>query len=253
MISGKNPPVLSMLNSAEKIFKMRRNFRFIFFWGILASVWIIISFAFFFAYLGSPLPYRLFLLYSFILIGFFIGLPILILSPYIILSSSKRTTQFEQFLSTFYPIWVKAKVELFVSSPTGILKSIEMLISEIDDRLTEYDVNPKFPTKYKNYVNTFDFTMKSKRRFATIKIASESDGFSQEELKSLQIESLKMANIFKFKSSLLVVVLENVKNMEERYIDDIASVRCIILGHYRAEFSLNFISPLNKRSLHNKN
>jgi hypothetical protein len=253
MIDGKNPPVLSMLNSAEKIFKMRRNFRFIFFWAILASVWIIISFAVFFAYLILPLPYKLIVLDSFVLLGFFIGLLILILSPYVILSSSKRTTQFEQFLSTFYPIWVKAKVELYVPSPTEIPKSIEMLISEIDDRLTKYDVNPKIPTKYKSSVSVFDFIMKSKRRFATIKIVRESDSFSQEELKSLQRESLKMANIFKFKSSLLVVVLENVKSMEERYIDDMAGVRSIILGYYHSEFSLNFISPLNKHSLHNKN
>ena len=112
MIDGRTPPVLSMLSSAEEIFRMRKKFRFVLLWTVISSLWLLISAILIVSDVILGNHYGPIAQDAFEVILTAIGLPLLLTSPYIIHSSSKGSTKLENFIKEFYPIWVKVRFEL---------------------------------------------------------------------------------------------------------------------------------------------
>ena len=185
MIEGRTPPVLSMLSSAEEIFRMRKKFRFVLLWTITASIWVIISSVLFVSYIVLGKHYGPLALDAFIAILIVIGLPLLLLSPYIIYSSRKGSDRLENFIKEFYPIWIKVRFELSVSPEGDLHDKIISVIENLDDDFKKYTENPTIKKGHSNMNKKFDIIVKGKNRVAVVKIMD----------KDLVTEKLELENM----------------------------------------------------------
>ncbi len=253
MIEGRTPPVLSMLSSAEEIFRMRRKFRFVLLWTITASIWVIISSVLFVSYIILGKHYGPLALDAFIVVLIVIGLPLLLLSPYIIYSSRKGSDRLENFIKEFYPIWIKVRFELSLNLEGDLHDKIISVIENLDDDFKKYTVNPAIKKDQSQISKKFDIIVKGKNRVAAVKIMAGSSVTEKLELENMEREASAIAKMLKVKSATLIVVLTT-QNKESSSVPQISvkpvkGVRTIVVSYDDSGFLVEKVTPLSGRPL----
>ena len=236
MNETKVPPVLSMLNAAKEVFDSRKNFRLIFTYTLLTGVFILIESISFIVYIftiGTKVgAISLDIVVTFILV---LGLPLLILSPFSIYYSRGSVRKFESFVSSFYPIFLGAEVDLFVSNGESLNDSIISIIKSID-RDFERSKN------IKDMSDIFDIILKAKRKVATVAIMNEEYDYSKATLKDVQISAIEVSKIMKKKFCLLIIINNGKNNLNEIELNKFKGLRTIILEKTENGFKLNYVS-----------
>ena len=236
MNETKVPPVLSMLNAAKEVFDSRKNFRLIFTYTFLTGVFILIESISFIVYvftIGTRVgAISLDIVVTFILV---LGLPLLILSPFSIYYSRGSVRKFESFVSSFYPIFLGAEVDLFVSNGESLNDSIISIIKSID-RDFERSKN------IKDMSNVFNIILKAKRKVATVAIMNEEYDYSKAKLKDVQISAIEVSKKMKKKFCLLIIINTGQNNLSEIELNKFKGLRTIILEKTENGFKLNYVS-----------
>ena len=230
------PPVLSMLNAAKEVFDSRKNFRLIFTYTFLTGMFILIESISFIVYIftiGTKVgAISLDIVVTFILV---LGLPLLILSPFSIYYSRGSVRKFESFVSSFYPIFLSAEVDLFVSNGESLNDSIISIIKSID-RDFERAKN------IKDISDVFDIILKAKRKVATVAIMNEEYDYSKAKLKDIQTSAIEVSKKMRKKFCLLIIINTGQNNLNEIELNKIKGLRTIILEKTENGFKLNYVS-----------
>ena len=236
MNETKVPPVLSMLNAAKEVFDSRKNFRLIFTYTFLTGVFILIESISFIVYVFTIRTrvgaISLDIVVTFILV---LGLPLLILSPFSIYYSRGSVRKFESFVSSFYPIFLSAEVDLFVSNGESLNDSIISIIKSID-RDFERSKN------IKDMSNVFNIILKAKRKVATVAIMNEEYDYSKAKLKDIQTSAIEVSKKMRKKFCLLIIINTGQNNLNEIELNKIKGLRTIILEKTENGFKLNYVS-----------
>lgn len=236
MNETKVPPVLSMLNAAKEVFDSRKNFRLIFTYTFLTGVFILIESISFIVYVFTIRTrvgaISLDIVVTFILV---LGLPLLILSPFSIYYSRGSVRKFESFVSSFYPIFLSAEVDLFVSNGESLNDSIISIIKSID-RDFERSKN------IKDISDVFDIILKAKRKVATVAIMNEEYDYSKAKLKDIQTSAIEVSKKMRKKFCLLIIINTGQNNLNEIELNKIKGLRTIILEKTENGFKLNYVS-----------
>lgn len=251
MIEGRTPPVLSMLNSAEEIFRMRKRFRSVLLWAILASIWVIVSSVLLITYAVLGKHYGPFVIDAFVVILFLIGLPLLLMAPNTIYSSLKGSDKLEKFIEEFYPIWIKVRFELSVSPEGDLQDKIISVIENLDDDFEKYTENPTIKNDNLNISKNFDIIVKGKNRVAVVKIMDKDLVTEKLELEDNESEALVIAKMLKVKNATLIIVLttKNKNNSSPLQINarPIKGVRTIVASYDASGFVVEKVTPLSTR------
>ncbi|MEM0136448.1 MAG: hypothetical protein QXU18_14675 [Thermoplasmatales archaeon] len=256
MISGRTPPVLSMLSSAEDIFKMRSKYRFVLLWTIIASIWIIISSILVASYAILGKQYEPLALDAFVVLIIFVGIPLLATSFFAINDSKKGTTKLEKFIQEFYPIWVKARFELSISFEGTLQDKITSILADLDEDFRRYEVNPQIRKDTLEIRRNFDFIIKGKGRVATVKIMDKNSIKGSVDIGQLESASKNIANMIRVKRALLIVIItgNNKSQLNEMSInaENVKGVRSIVVSYNGFNFYVEKVTPLGGKSLTNQ-
>ena len=118
MSATPSVPVLSLLDSAEAVFRAQGKYRFVQRWAILTSVWAMAALVPLLLLLFLDLGDVADLVGTIWVIVLVIGSVIFsLLSPFAIGHAMKATRTLRDFLKDFYPVWYKVKFE--VLPPVG--------------------------------------------------------------------------------------------------------------------------------------
>ena len=253
MIDGRTPPVLSMLSSAEEIFRMRKKFRFVFLWTVITSLWMLISAILMISDVILGGHYGTIALYVFVVILIGIGFPLLLTSPYIIKSSFKGSTKLENFIEEFYPIWIKVRFELAVNSEGSLHDKLISIIENLDDDFRIYVENPNIKNDPSNICKKFDIIVKGKKRVAVVKVIDKKSIPEILELEDTEIEAHTVAKMLKAINATLIIILinQNKDNPNGLKINTeiVKGVRTIIASYDDSGFVVEKITPLSGRPL----
>ena len=253
MIDGRTPPVLSMLSSAEEIFKMRKKFRFVLLWTAIASLWLLISAILVVSEVILGKHYGPIALDAFAAILIVIGFPLLLTSPYVIKSSFNGSTKLENFIKEFYPIWVKVRFELSVNPEGNLHDKLISIIENLDDDFRTYVENPTIKKDPSNVGKKFDFIVKGKKRVAVAKVIDRGSVHEKLELENTEIEANAIAKMLRVKKATLIVILttQNKDNLNRLQINAeiVKGVRTIVASYDGSGFVVEKVPPLSGRPL----
>ncbi len=253
MINGKTPPVLSMLNSAEDIFRMRKKYRFVLLWTITASIWIIASSALIILDIVLGKQYATFALDAFVALIIVIGIPLFITSFFAVNDSAKGSVKLENFIKEFYPIWVKVRFELSVSSEGTLEQKISTILGDMDNDFKKYILNPSIKKDSAGIAKNFTSIIKGKKQVATIKVMEKNSPEDALDINQFQIETNKVAKLIRAKSAMLIVVLMDEKHSSLKDInfkeDRVNWVRSIIVSYDGSNFIVEKVTPLRGKPL----
>ncbi len=237
MVNTQNPPVMGMINSAEKIYKMRKTYRLILIWAITASVWLITSVIIMIVELILK-PYDAILTEILAIIAIVFGFPLFIISVPVIYLSWKGNIRLHSFTSKFYPLWVKIRME--IEQPDGkdiIEKSINGLES-IDNRFKNCDVNPELPKKLSYDKLPFNKIIIGRRIIAGIAIINDNNM----DINNLYAGIKKISKGFKIKDNIILIITCNesgkyLKEPEKK----LKNTDVINLNYYNSKFSVIWV------------
>jgi len=238
MVNTQNPPVMSMINSAEKIYKMRKSYELILIWAITASIWLITSVLIIIIGVIFFKPYEAFLIDILAIIAIAVGFPSFIISIPVIYLSWKSNKKLHSFTSKFYPLWVKIRVE--IEQPDGkdiIEKSINELES-IDNRFKNCDINPELPKKLSYDKLPFNRIVKGKRILAEISIINDNNM----DINNLYANIKKISKGFKIKNNIILIIT---CNEPDKYLKEpekkLKNTDAIYLNYYNSKFSVIWV------------
>lgn len=253
MIDGRTPPVLSMLSSADEIFRMRKKFRFVLLWTITASIWVLISAILVVSDVILGKHYGPIVLDAFAVVLIVIGLPLLLTAPYVIHSSFRGSRKLENFIKEFYPIWVKVRFELSVNPEENLHDKLISIIENLDDDFRTYVENPNIKKDPSNIRKKFDIIVKGKKRVAVAKIIDKESIHEKLELGNTEIEANAIAKMLKVKRATLIVILttQNKDNSNKLQINAeiVKGVRTIVASYDDSGFVVEKVTPLSGRPL----
>lgn len=243
MNSAKAPPVLSMLSAARDIFNSRRIFRFIFLFTFLAGLFILIESIFFVVFVFSnDVLVKAVSLDIDITTILVLGLPLLLITPFIIFHSRTSVKMFESFVSSFYPIFLRTEVDLFISTSENISESVVSLIKTIDKDLERAKVNPPLSKRAGALAHSFDITLKAKKKIAAVVVMKESNSHNETVIKELQSNAKELRRALRKNFCMLIIVNTDQSDLKDTDLGNSSKLRTIILKKTSNGFRLDYLS-----------
>ncbi len=238
MANAQNPPVMSMINSAEKIYKMRKSYELILIWAITASIWLITSVLILLIELIFK-PYATILTEILAIIAIVVGFPSLIISVPVIYLSWKSNKKLHSFTSKFYPLWIKIRVEIVQPDGKDIIEKSINELESIDNRFKNCDINPELPKKLSYDKLPFNKIIKGKRILAEISIINDNNM----DINNLYANIKKISKGFKIKNNIILIIT---CNDPEKYLKEpekkLKNTDIIYLNYYNSKFSVIWVS-----------
>lgn len=237
------PPVLSMLSAARNIFISRRKFRLLFLYTILTGILILSFSACLFIYIytiGTTVAD--FTLQLVVILCLILGFPLFLLTPFVIIYTKTNVKNFQSFVSSFYPIFLRTEIDLFLPTSENFNDSVISMMRTFDVDLKKSKINPNLPQKVKDISNSFDVILKSKRKVAAVKVVQELDDQFEKSIAKWQTDLMEISRAVRKSNSLLVVVSKGEKSKISQNIESIRKLRTIVLNSTENGFSLIFVS-----------
>lgn len=207
-------PVLSVLASAESIYKLRNNYRFALYWSMALGIWLIgvigISILFaIFHYSTNSGEY-----FGFVLSVGLAGVFFIFTTPVMILYAWRGSLRLSDFLNVFKPLWLRLKIEMAsANSQDAVAVLTELVLGTLPftrrSRVIHHaNVESASESDY------FDVCVKKRHNMALIKRLSKSPQITANELIRIKLSAQTLASQRKSKLNLLLVLTEGVYESE---------------------------------------
>ncbi len=207
-------PVLSVLASAESIYKLRNNYRFALYWSMALGIWLIgvigISILFaIFHYSTNSGEY-----FGFVLSVGIAGVFFIFTTPLMILYAWRGSMRLSDFLNVFNPLWLRLKIEMAsANSQDAVSVLTELVLSTLPfTRRSKVIYHENVESASES--DYFNVCVKKRRNIALIKKLSKCPQITANELKGIKLSAQMMASQYKSKLTLLLVLSEGAYETE---------------------------------------
>lgn len=206
MTNDSSPNPLSLVSTAGKLYRMREGYKFVFIWTFFGSLWTIIVGAATTIYLFVPKVYDGLLIDIVVISIIFLGIPLLVTSFTAIAFARRGYNKLGEFVSDFYPIWVKTRLELLPPIKGTVEEQLVRKVKEIAPLF----INDISISKQTEDGNGFETVVTKKKNAALIKVIEEDselhDGNIQQDIVG---EILKSVKDKKLNAKLIMIVAQS--------------------------------------------
>jgi hypothetical protein len=149
---------------------------------------------------------------------------------------------FESFVSSFYPIFLRTEVDLFISTSENISESVVSLIKTIDKDLERAKVNPPFSKRAGALAQCFDITLKAKKKIAAVVVMKEGNSQNETVIKELQSNAKELRRALRKNFCMLIIVNTDQSDLKDTDLENSSKLRTIILKKTSNGFRLDYLS-----------
>ena len=235
---------------------MRRKFRFVLLWAIIASLWIIVVSILFAVYIFGPKVFQTTDILIIDISAIFIGIPLFFASIFVLPYSWNGAAKIEKFMTDFHPIWVKMQVEAENIVGGRDIEKLHRIVNTLIPKYKNYKPSSKMGKKVKASLSGFEIVVHDRRKLGLVKVTSEGQLYDKNSILDLEKTVISLANKLRCKVGFLALVqnefADELLDWDED-VDILIKRGALLLFLENAEDGLRpkWVSPPNKRPLLN--